>query len=579
VCDASIDVVFTYDFALKKDLELQGIEVYFLDHLLDNKVMQKNNFLIYKFFERWHYDAHDNDIFTYKGIPFGFSLRLEFWSDYTEYIRLYIALKRISLLQSEKIYVGMKNLYIENILNILKIESIAIDIYFEKQKNVYFFAINKWMDEQIRPTGLRGMKYKLREYVSLMHVKLMSMYDRFFKNKNKQNVFIQEYHPTREIVAKLKKDDIVQVVLSHMEKRSSLINYVAERYLPMHSLNASHKKSAKKILEDFILNRTHTLVLEDGSDITEPIYEIIVKRLESRLRYSVRTLDASIEFLEKNKLDLIVLIANMGHIPTLLHRACEVKGIPSFLIINGLLGPEYLDEGKHATYINAYSESIKKHYFKGMDNIVTLGDPRMDMYLETETKSHINREVPTVVIGASGFNSVDLNSYVAVEFDFMYDILTVLSRVKKAGHALKVILKIRPNGYRKQYEDFIQEYFFGIVDSIEDTIPMKDVLLKADLYISIYSQTLFEASCLGVPVIYYKKDSEIMDTPFDGKSELVTACNERELEKAFYDFKAGDSRYNAFLDRSIMEKYVGYLDGKNLMRNVDYIYALLGEEH
>lgn len=53
----------------------------------------------------------------------------------------------------------------------------------------------------------------------------------------------------------------------------------------------------------------------------------------------------------------------------------------------------------------------------------------MDTYSLIENK--INREMPTITIGASGFNSTDLNSYVAVEFDFMYDILKAFSVLNK----------------------------------------------------------------------------------------------------------------------------------------------------
>ena len=41
---------------------------------------------------------------------------------------------------------------------------------------------------------------------------------------------------------------------------------------------------------------------------------------------------------------------------------CKNKNIPSFMIINGLMAHNYMDEAKYATYINSYSESIKQGY-------------------------------------------------------------------------------------------------------------------------------------------------------------------------------------------------------------------------
>ena len=241
------------------------------------------------------------------------------------------------------------------------------------------------------------------------------------------------------------------------------------------------------------------------------------------------------------------------------------------MIINGLMAHNYMDEAKHATYINSYSQSIKENYFKGMKNIVAIGDPRMDKYPTPKIKK-INRKAPTIVIGASGFNTTNLNSYTAVEFDFIYDILQAIQAFQKD---VKVIIKVRPNGFKEQYLDFVSEYFDKLDVEVVFSKPVRRVLEKSDLYITIYSQTLFEASCMGIPVIYYKKDTEVINPPFDGKSELVTIYDVQELIEALNDFKKNHSRFNAFLDRSVMEKYIGPLDGRNLDRNINFIENIL----
>jgi hypothetical protein len=62
-----------------------------------------------------------------------------------------------------------------------------------------------------------------------------------------------------------------------------------------------------------------------------------------------------------------------------------------------------------------------------------------------------------------------------------------------------------------------------------------------------------------------------MDPPFDGKSELVTTNDCSELLEALLDFVKDNDRFNAFMEKAIMEKYVGPLDGKNIKRNFDFI--------
>ena len=40
-------------------------------------------------------------------------------------------------------------------------------------------------------------------------------------------------------------------------------------------------------------------------------------------------------------------------------------------------------------------------------------------------------------------------------------------------------------------------------------------------------------------------------------------------------FHIGSQGYGAFLDRAVMEKYIGPLDGGNLERNLHFIYDFL----
>ena len=112
-----------------------------------------------------------------------------------------------------------------------------------------------------------------------------------------------------------------------------------------------------------------------------------------------------------------------------------------------------------------------------------------------------------------------------------------------------------------------------------DSGTMKEIFNKTDLYISLYSQTLIEASCIGIPVIYHKNDKEIIDPPFDNNSELVTTTNTNELCVAIDDFLTNNDRFNNFLSKKILEKYIGPLDGKNLERNLDFIYELVNSNN
>ena len=571
------DLVLTYDFGLKKHIYDLGGNVEYIDHIVESSTMEKNNYIIYDFFKNWYYDKDGMDIFTYKNVPFGFSYRLEFWNDFVSYTRLYLSLKSIFGNKFLNIYVSTKDDVILQILHELKINFQKIVVNHEiSNKNEYYFPISKWIDSKIRPTGIRDFLYKVREKVSYLYGIIMPFWDKIFNSQTKYTIFIQDYHPTKKIIHTLRDEKNLTVLLENFSRFSKKTENLKERLLPISGSIKNYYQTEVKLFKKFQDNKCYSLILADGSDITDAVYRIIEQRLLDRTAYKLRTLDSCINYLENHKVDLVVLIANMGHTATLFDLVCKYKRIPSFLIINGILAKNYQDEGTYATYINAYSNSIKVNYFRNNDNVVTLGDPRMDIYNSLEINK-INREVPTVTIGTSGFNPTDLNSYVAVEFDFMYDILQVFSLLKAKNEKFNLIIKVRPNGYKQQYQNFINKYFQDLEIKILSTEPMIEVLKKTDFYISIYSQTLFEASCLGIPVVYYKKDTEITNPPFDNNSELVTVSTIDSLMKAFVDFKNNDYRYKNFLDKKIMEQYIGSLDGKNLDRNIDFIHNLLGK--
>jgi hypothetical protein len=568
--DPALDVVLTYDFALRKQIEEVGGTVFYVDHLCEPSFMQKNNFLIYDFFRDWHMDAKGADIFRYRDVGFGFSFRFEIWNDFTFYVRNRLCLEQLRSLVWE-------NIYLDEGLPILGEVLGDMNIVFKTKGAVvkktvlfpgYFFPIHRWMNERLR---IRLPRHVLRDFVLTVQGVIMSWLDRLNdRMQHKVGIFVQEYHPTRQLLQRLKQQPDIRVVQAHFSSGPGLMKFLKERPIPVYGSFKPYQNEAVRLIKYFRQLRSARLVLSNGVDITDAAYRVIERKVVEFLPESLRALNCVIDYLDRHPLHLEILIANIGRVAMLVDCVAKSRGVPSYMIINGLLGSAYLDEAKYATVINGYSTSIRDHYFRGMSNIVCLGDPRMDVYAEAAAKV-INRSQPTITIGASGFNNIDLNSFLAIEFEFLHDILSSIRELNTEVPSIRVVLKVRPNGYLEQYQMFTDEYFPGMVDTIVDVVPMREVLDETDLFISIYSQSLFEASCLGIPTIYHKRDQEVMDPPFDGKSELVTTYNRSELLEALRDFLKDDARFNAFLDKSIMEKYVGPLDGKNLDRNFDFI--------
>lgn len=569
------DLILTFDFGLKREVEELGGEVYYIDNLCSPSEMQENNFLASNFFKKWHYDKYGNDIFTAQGIPFGFSFRIEIWSEFLYYVRLRANLEKLRGIQYETIFVGEGGNYVGNILREMGITFTALSST-SPEKMTYFFDIHQYMHNALRARNLHNV---VRDVLVNIFSVGSFYFDTIFKLKNKKkNIYAQIYHPTKKIVDHLKRDATVKVITSSLSRSKGWRTYFAQRLIPIRGRAAQFEEQAHLLLNDFKVNRSASLFLSDGTDATAGAYNVIEHQIQPRVSEALQILNSVISYLKKQPIDLEIMIANIGLVQTIVDCVLKTKQVPSYLIINGFLGGEFCDDGKYATYINSYSESIKTNYYNNARNVVFLGDPRMDDYVKTTKQKLINRITPTVSIGTSGFNNLDLISHVAVEFDFMYDILMAFQQIKDEGGKFNLIIKVRPNGFLEQYTSFVNEYFPKLDIEIVRTVPIGEVLAKTDLYISIYSQTLFEASCLGIPVIYYKKDKELLDPPFDKKSELVTIDSITALKEAFYDFQMEHDRFKAFLDKQVMEKYIGPLDGKNLERNLAFIYEILNND-
>jgi hypothetical protein len=570
----AMDLVLTFDMGLKLVIEKFGGRVAYVDHLIDQNTMQKENFTIYDFFTLWHYDQKQKDLFCYQGLDFGFMFRQEIWNDFTFSLRLWLCLGYLDQIEFQELSVGTVHKSLLIILEVKKLKYSTIEKNKDWKGGSYFFPVFQWMENAITPNGIRAY---IRSFVLFAFPRFIIILEKLKLLKVNPLVFVQKYHPTNRIIQRLIAEGKTTVAIEGFSNDKKLQSLLIGRQIPFKKMKRHYYTEAERIIAHFQKNKNYRLVLKENEDVSDFIYNIILSKIKSRIPSYLNTLDSVNSYFSKRDLKLEVMISNIGILNGAVDTYCKKHNIPSYMIINGILCNDYLDEAKYASFINSYSETIKTYYFRNMKNVFVLGDPRMDSYSHM-SKKVINRKAPTITIGTSGFNNIDLNSYMSVEFEFLYEVLTALENKKQTIPELKIILKVRPNGYQHQYKNFVAEYFPKMEMEIFDRVPMVSVLERTDLYISIYSQTLFEASVIGIPSIYYKKDVEFMDPPFDGKSELVTIYSIKELEDAIDDFTVDHPRFHDFLKFNIMEKYIGPVDGKNLDRNMNFINRLINEK-
>jgi len=566
------DLVLSFDFAVIEKIISFGGHAEYVDHVASPEIIEKYNYQVYVFFANWYYNSEKQDIFLYRGVEVGSAFRIEIFNDITYYIRLFINLHEIQKnIEFEQVYTGITDKIVLDILETLNINTVR---WFDHKQNVsdeYFFPVFQWMNEKIYPSNV---KYRAKTWVIKIFDIIMRVAEKLNNKKDlRKYIYIHRYHPTKNIISKLQAAPNVKIVL---EDFNSMADMVRLAHLPV--LLFPEKRYYRKIASIMIAafeKKKNISFYVDEIDISPKLFDLIMNKISNSLPGHLKNVDVIKKFFANKNLSVMVTISSLGIVNRLMMNYCKKYGIPIYLIINGFLGSSFFDEAKDGDWINAYGESIKKNYFKDMPNVICLGDPRMDNYTSNHIKKMVISHKPTICIGAAGFSNVDLNSYVAYEFDFLNDIMRACSVLKKKGREMDILIKVRPNGYIHQYKRFMADYYPDLPVRIVDTVPMQKVLLETDFYISIFSQTLFEASCMGISVLYYKKDTQNLHSPFDGRSELVTAFTVEDLINKIDAFYNDDKIYELFKDYKVMEKYIGRLDGKSLERNMHFIHSLM----
>lgn len=562
--DKENDLVLCLDFGLHNQLKLEGFKVAYLDGLLERQTALNYNKQLNHYLQNWFRDDKGNSLLDYKGFDIGDALLLNVLNDITYFCHFFFNLNTLYHINYKKLFVACTDKIITDVLTILSIPYQVIEARDSAGKPVYNFPILKWTEEQINS---KTWKSRIRKLGSAMLDVLFNMTD-VFQRKNKLAVFVQNYNPTTAIINTLIADKKVRVILGDYIPQK---NMMWQRRVVYKKLNSG--KEADVLIDNYKKEKKADWIFE-GYDLGSILQKRLLPTVEKNVDKAISVIKNINNYFAKHKIALMVPVSNLWLNNRLIMNYCRNNNIPVFMVINGLLNVHYWQDAHDSTWVNCYSESLKQDYFKNSDNALPIGDPRMDAYAGKPEKI-INRDNPTILIGSAGYNHIDQTSYVAYEFDFLFDILKAIEKLHARSYKSTVILKVRANGYAHLYQSFVDEYYPNLAVSVIQDTPFNIVLNSADLYISFYSQTIIEAATLGIPTIYYKKDMARMYRPYDGESELVTAFNTTELENYIIKFYKADNVFDTFLDKEVIKKYIGNVDGDNLQRNMSFIYTLL----
>lgn len=571
------DLFLTFDFDLRKHIMEMGGEALYIDNLNNSIENQQNNFILHSFLENWALGLDSKDLFTYKGVSFSRAFRILFLSELFDLARLCSSLNNLNFIKFESITLIEHSSKLENILLEMNMTFSRHQVPILDSSNSFYFDDAAYMEKSLRPAGLK----------SFIHGRMFPYYFRlkFFLDKRgktkrfKKTIYIHAYHSTESLIEAMQGIDDVHLVYPNFVKAKGIRKLLSQSQIPYRSCSHFHRKVAKELLEEATRQFNQKLVLVDGQDLSSKAYELITKKISDVLPQCLSDMDVITVYQKAMNIRLSIPVSSLGVRQILVESVLDSYGVPSFLILNGMMNSKFGDESKKANFINCYSEGIRREYFKEAMNALPLGDPRMDKYFFQGPKkvdSNVSAQI-RVGVGTSGFNSIDLNSYVAIEFEFINDILEILENGSLSISS--IVLKTRANNSRKQYEKFINKYWKSgknkiLISEIND---FSNFVASCDVYISTYSQTLFEAAAAGVPPVYYKKDVEKLYPPFDGSGELMTAPNREALRiliNKVLDNKSNLASMIPSLD--YIEEYVGKVDGQSMRRNLEFIMRICG---
>jgi hypothetical protein len=568
IYNCNTDLVLCFDFGLKKELEDSKCQVEYLDHLESCEILNKYNLQLQEFLNNWYKKNKKESILFYKDIEFGNAMLLDIISDITIFSRLFFNIIKLKSCRYQNLYVSKESKIIIQVLDFINIKHCKLNLQISTTKTNYVFPINEWLNSTINGNQLIKILKNIYAYFQFhFNILLNSIF-----YGNIKSIYVQNYHPTTPIIKVLLSKKKYNLILNDFNFNFGFLSLFKQNKI-YNFFKIRNKNDEKIIIENFSKSITYTWI-HDQYDLGSELYKIIQKKLKTELPHYLSTIKNVKWFFSKMPISLAIPVTNLWFENRIIMNYCKTYNIPIFFIANGLLNNPLLNEGKDSNYVNCYSQVCKEDYFNNSNNVFSLGDPRMDFYSELSAK-YIDRTTPIIIIGAAGYDPTDLNSYFSFEFDFLYDILKTISNLNEIGYKNKLLLKVRANGYNKLYENFCFEYFPKLEIEIIQNTPFSTIIKKADLYISFYSQTIFEASSLGIPVIYFKKDTQEIFRPFNFNGDLVTAKNSEDLFSKISLFYENHHTFNKIIDRKLLEFYIGPLDGNNCKRNINFIEKIL----
>ena len=301
---------------------------------------------------------------------------------------------------------------------------------------------------------------------------------------------------------------------------------------------------------------------EQRLSISNSITNQLLKIAPAAFKQFIDNIDILESFIKKNDIKYFLSCSDSPWKTRLIVKLFQKYKIDNAVIMNGWLGDEFQKEAKLATTTLCYGESYLKNYFKNKKDVRVTGNPLFDKAYEK--RKFVNPKFPPrrIMIGSFTFSPPDINCHYYDNEKYLIDIFDVLNKFKnKKNIKFEIELKLHPADSPEFYQWFLNENGYSEIKIISHGNFQK-LVSGFDLLIINYSTGIFETALMGIPVIFYHPNNQMLFEPFNGFKQLPTAFNKRELKsvlkKVFCDKKYAYS----FTDLQVLKPFVGTVDGK-----------------
>jgi len=245
----------------------------------------------------------------------------------------------------------------------------------------------------------------------------------------------------------------------------------------------------------------------------------------------------------------------------LLVRMCQKNNLPNAIMINGVLSNSFYIEAKTADKVFVYGETQKNGYLKDYpEKAVVTGNPLYEKAFALRDKQSVIHPPKKVLIGTSDPIPGDINSQYSSTESFLKNVMDALEALMYQ-YDFDVSIKLHPGESLAFYERLINQQKFRINEIISSG-NMQEILMGVDLMIINHSVAVFEASLMGIPVLYYHPAKQVLFEPFNGKSGLSSALSSEELAGALKRMFEDREYALKFTKKEALEPFTGPFDGK-----------------